>query len=321
MAIIDWVRTRRKLGACLLGLLCIAVLDPAMAQDAAALRARHAALREQLANNQFQRPLYLESVETSSELKGEIYASIEQPFATVRPALQGMDHWCDILILHLNVKYCKGSSAGTADTLTMVLGRKYDQPVEEAHGVTFSYKTGAANPDYLQVLLNADSGPLGTRNYRIMLEAVPLDARRTFLHMSYSYGYGMAARIAMQGYLATTGRGKVGFSVVGKQADGRPVYIGDVRGVVERNTMRYYLAIEAYLSAVNLPYRSSWKSACKSGTRRSSVTRRSCTNWSERVPRDETPRSKAATGRRERRRTGMRADQFFRELVRLIRSP
>lgn len=53
--------------------------------------------------------------------------------------------------------------------------------------------------------------------------------------------------VAMQTYLATIGRDKVGFTVVGKQADGQPEYIGGVRGVVERNTMRYYLAIDTFL--------------------------------------------------------------------------
>ena len=69
--------------------------------------------------------------------------------------------------------------------------------------------------------------------------------------MSYSYGYGAAARIAMQAYLATAGRDKIGFSITGKGDDGKPVYIDGVRGVVERNTMRYYLAIEAYLGALS----------------------------------------------------------------------
>jgi hypothetical protein len=32
-----------------------------------------------------------------------------------------------------------------------------------------------------------------------------------------------------------------------------PQYIGGVRGMVERNTMRYYLAIEAYLGALAAP--------------------------------------------------------------------
>ena len=57
----------------------------------------------------------------------------------------------------------------------------------------------------------------------------------------------------MQGYLATGGRGKVGFSIVGKSANGEPQYLGGMRGVIERNTMRYYLAIDAYLGALSLP--------------------------------------------------------------------
>jgi hypothetical protein len=71
--------------------------------------------------------------------------------------------------------------------------------------------------------------------------------------MSYAYGYGAAARLAMQAYLATAGRDKVGFSITGKGEDGKPIYIDGVRGVVERNTMRYYLAIEAYLGAMGGP--------------------------------------------------------------------
>ena len=53
----------------------------------------------------------------------------------------------------------------------------------------------------------------------------------------------------MQGYLATIGRDKVGFSVIGNGSDGQPIYQDGMRGVVERNTMRYYLALEAYLGA------------------------------------------------------------------------
>ena len=57
----------------------------------------------------------------------------------------------------------------------------------------------------------------------------------------------------MNMYLATSGRDKVGFSVVDRTADGQPVYVGGVRGVVERNTMRYYLALEAYLGTLDAP--------------------------------------------------------------------
>ena len=57
----------------------------------------------------------------------------------------------------------------------------------------------------------------------------------------------------MNGYLATVGSGKVGFSVIDRKPDGAAVLIDGVRGVVERNTMRYYLAIEAYLGSLAVP--------------------------------------------------------------------
>ena len=79
------------------------------AQDGATLRARHEGLRAQLADNQFQRPLHLESVQNTDELKGEVFAVVVHPFAVVATALQGADHWCDLLILHLNVKECSTS--------------------------------------------------------------------------------------------------------------------------------------------------------------------------------------------------------------------
>jgi len=235
-------------------LFCILAGMPlAHAQDAASLKARHAALREQLASNQFQRPLYLESTQTPGALKGGVYALVEQPYAVVGPALQGMDPWCNILILHLNVKSCRASTSKDGDTLSLNIGRKFDQPLADAYLIEFLYKVVAAGPDYLQVVLNAEDGPLGTSRYRIVLEVVKLDAKRSFLHMSYSYAYGMLARVALQGYLATTGRDKVGFSIIGSTANGQPVYIGNMRGVVERNTMRYYLAIEAFLGALSAP--------------------------------------------------------------------
>lgn len=234
------------LGVVLAGLLG----GQAAPQDASALRARHAAMQAQLANNQFRRPLYLESSETPSELKGDIYAVFDQPFAAVGSALLSMDNWCDILILHLNVKGCRADSSGT---LAVMVGRKHDQPLQEAYRVEFRYKVAATSPDYLHVLLSAPTGPMGTKSYRIGLEGAALDTRRVFLHMSYAYAHGLTARMALQGYLATLGRNKIGFTVLERRADGQPVHVGGVRGVVERNAMRYYLAIESYLGSRHLP--------------------------------------------------------------------
>ena len=176
---------------------------------------------------------------------------LDYPFATVNTAFNGPDHWCDMLILHLNTKYCRATSQGGKSQLMVSVGKKHDQPLADAYRVNFTLAVAASTPDYLDVVLSARDGPMGTSDYRILLQAVALPDGRTFMHMTYSYAYGMAARIAMKAYLSTVGSGKVGFTRT--QDSGGTQYIGGVRGVVERNTMRYYLAIDAYLSAMALP--------------------------------------------------------------------
>jgi hypothetical protein len=57
----------------------------------------------------------------------------------------------------------------------------------------------------------------------------------------------------MKAYLSTPGSSKTGFTKLA-QTDGKErSYVGGMRGAVERNTMRYYLAIEAYLLSMSAP--------------------------------------------------------------------
>jgi len=226
-------------------LAAISLLGAAHAQDAASLHAKFDSLQDKLAHNAYGRPLVLQSTQTSDRLEGEVYARVDQSYPLVRKALQGTGNWCGILILHLNVKMCHAQPTG----LDMALGRKYDQPVDDAYKLHFDYKVAADGDDYLRAELTSADGPLGTRDYRIAVEVAPLDAGHTMLHMSYAYGYGFSARVAMNTYLSTIGASKVGFSVSGKDSDGQSKYVGGVRGLVERNTMRYYLAIDDYVAA------------------------------------------------------------------------
>ena len=238
----------------LAAMVCAPGLAPtAQAQDAAGLRARHVALRSTMASSAFGQPLVMESSQASNSLTGDVYAVVAQPFSTVGAALQRADHWCNILILHLNVKRCVVGGSAPGTVLSVAVGRKFDQPIADAYSVEFAYRMVTAEADYLKVQLNADVGPLGTKDYRILVEATPIDAKSSFVHMSYSYGYGMAAGLALQAYLVTAGKSKVGFSITGTDASGGPVYVGNVRGMVERNTMRYFLAIESYLNASAVP--------------------------------------------------------------------
>lgn len=239
----------------LTALVAALVAAPARAQDAEALRGRYAALRDALAHSPFGRSLAVESARTSKEQKGEVFSLIAKPFGTLSAALGRADAWCDILILQTNVKRCQSASTAGAETLSVFVARRPQDPLESAYQADFRYELAAAAPDYLRVTLTAPTGPLGTSDYRIALEATPLDPGRSFVHMSYSYSLGIAARLAVQAYLATSGRHKVGFSIVDRDPDGQPVYVKGVRGILERNAMRYYLAIEAYLGSLDAPPR------------------------------------------------------------------
>jgi hypothetical protein len=218
------------------------------------LREMHASLGPFLANSPFKGPLHLDSKESPRTLQGDVYAVVNYPFASVSVALSDAGNWCDVLILHLNVKHCRRNNEDAGTQVALRIGRKQDQPLASATLVAFSYRAVAATPEYMHVELEAPEGPFDTRNYRILLEAVPIERGRTFIHMGYSFTYGGAGRFAMQLYLSTIGRDKVGFTAARPTQPGEATeYIGGLRGLVERNTMRYYLAIDAYLAALSAP--------------------------------------------------------------------
>ena len=221
--------------------------------SAAALHAKHAALADRLHDNPFKRALHLDSSETSSSLKGDVYTLVDYPMATVSAALDDPENWCEVLILHINTKHCRATADKKGSVLRVSVGRKTAQPIEDAYPIEFAYRAAAVTPRYLEIRLDAEKGPMSTSNYRILLQAVPVGKSQTFMRLSYSYDYGLAGRLAMKSYLATLGSDKVGFTPVGRQSDGQPEYIGGMRGVIERNTMRYYLAIDSYLASLNSP--------------------------------------------------------------------
>lgn len=223
------------------------------------LQRKYTELKAELGNNAFGRPLHLDSAEGNERLEGDVYAVVNRGYASAAPALAQPESWCDILLLVFNIKQCRNTGTG----LDVNIGRKVDEPIERTSLVAFSYGVVTSSGNYLQVRLAAKEGPMNTRDYTILLEAAPLADGKTFIHLFYAYGFGTAGRLAMKTYLATIGRDKVGFSTEGTISDRAPKYIGGMRGVVERNTMRYYLAIESYLGALDNPRRQRFEKASR----------------------------------------------------------
>ena len=220
---------------------------------AEALQRQYDAVAERLSNNSFGVPIALESRGQGRTLQGDVYGVIQHPFARVRRALTTPANWCNIMQQHINIKACTYEPVDQRCQLTLYSGRKFYKNPEDVYRFDYGYELSSWQHDYFRSALSAEDGPLDTKDYRITAEAMPLTADSTFIHFRYSYHYGVVTRAAMAGYFASLGHNKVGFSVVDTDKHGKPVYVDGIQGVVERNSMRYYLAIQAFLDTQASP--------------------------------------------------------------------
>ncbi len=226
--------------------LCAASALAVESADATRLLGKRAELLPQLQAKEFGEPLHLVSNETNGRMSADVYADMALPYAQVATGLGTPETVCGVLFLHLNVRSCQPIHGAHGDVLMLSAGPKQGATAGTVYSMAYSMKVEASRADFLRVSLVAATGPLSTSDYRIVFEAAPLEGQRTFLHFAYGYNFGNLARMAMAAYLATAGRTKIGFTVVGTGKDGRPQYVQGERGSVERNVMRNYLALQAY---------------------------------------------------------------------------
>jgi len=220
----------------------------AASPEAEALAARYSHLAPRMATSPFGRPLAVDSGESNGLMHGEIHGELAHPFPRLAHRLARPAAWCDVVVLHINVKGC----AVRGETITVYSGRKHYEPLDRTFALRYDFRVTAQRADYLRVELAADAGPLGTSDYRLVLEATPIGGR-TFVTLRYAFRPSVGSRVATASYLATAGSGKAGFTIVGHRRDGSPEWIGGVRGIVERNAMRNFLALDAWLATSDTP--------------------------------------------------------------------
>ncbi|MCH4564893.1 hypothetical protein MKP05_17485 [Halomonas sp. EGI 63088] len=211
--------------------------------------------REVIAGSPFDEPLQVESEARSYSVSGRVHARVHYPFERLAEELASPAAWCEILFLHLNVKGCLHGPGGSAEGIALALfvGRQDQANPADAERLDLRWRVVARQPRYLDVALEGDEGPYGTRAFRLQLRAVPDDDDHSLVQLRYSLVFGMRARLALRGYFTFGGRDRVGFTLEGTGADGQPTHVGGTRGMIERNVMRFYLALEAHLDTRMLP--------------------------------------------------------------------
>lgn len=205
-------------------------------------------IKESLESNQYGAPVYIQSNFQEDNATGEVFALVDHEFSAVVAGLSSPDHWCDVVLLHINVKGCNVKVNNNSESnLTLFVGRRYFQTPDQAHEMHYRFNNVSSSPDYLHVNLIARDGPLGTSDYLLTFEVIPFNKSSSFIHFKYSYRYGFMAKLALDGYLATIGRNKVGFTITDYDDSNNPVYVKGLQGIVERNSMRYFIAISSFL--------------------------------------------------------------------------
>lgn len=213
---------------------------------------KYQSLVPQLTDNAFGVPIIIEANGENGRMQGNVYGVLEQPYAAASQSLTLAKNWCDITPLHFNVKACTWQRLNGDFLLTLYSGRKFYEKPDSLDVFTYRFRNNCSTTDYCKITLTAEDGPIDTSDYLFQIELIPLDGK-TFMHFHYSYDYGFFTRTAMASYFATLGAGKVGFTITGEDENGKPEYATGVEGVMERNAMRYYLALQAYLESLHDP--------------------------------------------------------------------
>lgn len=215
----------------------------------------HATYQQHQARQQSQplMPLALDARQTGGRFNGDVYATLDHPYTQVVETLRRGSEWCQIASLHLNVKACTHEPRQGATRLTFYSGRKHFQLPEATRPFVYELREQVHSPDYFRVVLTPDLATRDAEQNHILVEVIPVGRNQSFIHVQYSFKYSLWMRVAASSYFATFGAHKSGFTVTGTDRRGRPVYAGGINGAAERNAVRYYLALQAYFTTLDVP--------------------------------------------------------------------
>jgi hypothetical protein len=179
----------------------------------------------------------------------DIYGTINHPFGLIKNEFLVPTNWCEIVSPHPDIRACTYKKMHDTWLLNIYRVNKFSEPLEDAYQMKFVYHVSELQPFYFDIALTADEGPFHTKDHQFGFEAIPLKKNITFIHLRYSFGYSAWGYLLMKIF----GGGMIGFSVIGTDSDGNPVYVGGLRGTVERDVACYYLAILAYMDTLKIP--------------------------------------------------------------------
>ena len=235
---------------------CIAFSPPA-GGDASGpqwLAAVYQSIRGKLNDGAADIPLYVRSDEHEGVFNADVYGIVDYPVRVLVDALTIPASWCESTTLHPNIKHCTYELQDDSVLFTFYLARsrKPLRSLQHAYELKLKFRVLALSKDYFKVLFEGNEGSMDTRNHRFQLEAIPV-ADSAFVRVKFSYQSHLMSRLATTIYLGTFSPNRIGFSMVGIDNDGQPIYVKGNKGLLERHVVRSYLAVIAFMHTRDVP--------------------------------------------------------------------
>jgi hypothetical protein len=209
-------------------------------------------LQEAARRGPFGFPLQVRSEERGDVVNAEALGIMDHPLQAFRAAVTEPASWCEFIPLNLNIKACTVQWEGREPLITLYLGGKGYLTSESASQQPYRFAVRARQPEYVTASLSALQGLMGTKTHQLEFEAASV-AGKTVVALRSSYEQSAASKLATAIYLATVGRDKIGFSRERGGPDGQASFVKGAQGIIERNLMRYYLILKAFLDIQSLP--------------------------------------------------------------------
>jgi len=215
-------------------------------------RSYYQELQEAARRGPFGFSLQVRSGERGDLVRAEALGIMGHPLHAFGAAVAEPAPWCEFMPLNLNIKACTVQWDAMEPLVTLYMGGKGYLPPESASQQPYRFVVRARQPEYVAVSLSALRGVLGTKEHQLEFEAASV-AGKTVVALRSSYEHSAASRLATTIYLATVGRDKVGLSRERLGPDAQASFVKGAQGMIERNLMRYYLILKAFLDTQVLP--------------------------------------------------------------------
>ncbi|MBX2868481.1 MAG: hypothetical protein KTR18_07375 [Acidiferrobacterales bacterium] len=217
-------------------------------ESLASLQERAIEFRQKQLSGENPLPFLLSSSFTSTLSRAKVRTFIRGvELDTFSSKLLQPAQWCEFIPLHLNIKACGHLVRNQKNLVQFYAGVKGYVTPDDAHLLQLSFDARKENGVFFADLFAAD-GPLDSTNIRFNIHAIGAegeDGKGVYVEFALSSEPGLTNSLARV-YLATIARRKIGFSIKGKTWSGKPKYVGGQRGAIERNLVRYLLAIDTF---------------------------------------------------------------------------